>query len=79
MPWAGVDAQLVIARGATMLRTSITDQANYNAALKVYNSGLTRAFKVSLIVACLAVVGSIGMEWKSVKVKAGKPREGSEV
>ena len=75
----GVNAQLVIATGATKLKTLIPDPANYAAALEVYNSALTRAFKVSLVVACLAVVGAIGMEWKSVKVKKVKPKDGSEV
>ena len=74
----GVNAQLVIATGATKLRTLIPDPADYNAAVEVYNSGLTRAFEVSLIVACLAVVGPIGMEWKSVNVKVGT-RDGSEI
>ncbi len=77
----GVNAQLVIATGATNLRKLIPDPANYSAALEIYNSGLTRAFKVSLVVACLAVVGAVGMEWKSVKVKgtSSKPRDSSEV
>ena len=77
----GVNATLVIATGATNLKSLILDPANYSAALEIYNSGLTRAFKVSLVVASLAVVGAVGMEWKSVKVKGtkSKSREGSEV
>lgn len=75
----GVSAQLVVATGATKLKTLIPDPANYDAALEVYNSGLTRAFKVLLVVACLAVVGAIGMEWGSVKVKGDESKDGSEV
>ena len=75
----GVNAQLVVATGATKLKTLIPDPANYDAALEVYNSGLTRAFKVSLVVACLAVVGAIGMERGSVKVKGDESKDGSEV
>ena len=75
----GVNAQLVVATGATKLKTLIPDPASYDAALEVYNSGLTRAFKVSLVVACLAVVGAIGMEWGSVKVKGDESKDGSEV
>ena len=75
----GVNAHLVVATGATKLKTLIPDPANYDAALEVYNSGLTRAFKVSLVVACLAVVGAIGMEWGSVKVKGDESKDGSEV
>lgn len=75
----GVNAQLVVATGATKMKTLIPDPANYDAALEVYNSGLTRAFKVSLVVACLAVVGAIGMVWGSVKVKGDESKDGSEV
>ena len=75
----GVNAELVVGTGATKLKTLIPDPANYDAALEVYNSGLTRAFKVSLVVACLAVVGAVGMEWGSVKVKADKLKDESEV
>lgn len=71
----GVDAYKVIAAGATGLRKIIPDPQDYEAALKVYNSGLTKAFQVSLIVACLSALGAIGMEWKSVK--RGKPSEES--
>ncbi len=69
----GVDAQLVIATGATRLRTLITNPADYNAALEVYNSALTKTYQVSLVVACLAVIGAVGMEWKSVKTGSAKP------
>lgn len=74
----GVDAQLVIATGATKLKALITNPTDYNAALEIYNSGLTRAYRVSLVVACLAVIGAVGMEFKSVKIKAKPPSDGSE-
>lgn len=51
------------------MRSLIPDPANYNTALKVYNGGLTRAFGVSLVVTCFAVVGAVGMEWKVGKGK----------
>ena len=69
----GVDAQLVIATGATKLRTLITNLADYKAALEVYNSALTKTYRVSLVVAYLAVIGAVGMEWKSVKTGSAKP------
>lgn len=64
---SGVDAKLVIARGATALRNLITDQINLASALEAYNNALVKAFRVSLIMACLSGLGAIGMEWKSVK------------
>ena len=69
-----MNARLVIATGATSLRSLIPEPANYTAALEGYNSGLTRAFGVSLVVTRFAVVGAVGMEWKLVKVKGGKPK-----
>lgn len=63
----GVDAPLVIATGATDLRNLIKEHDSLRAALKIYNSGLTEAFQVSLIMACLSALGAAGMEWKSVK------------
>ncbi len=71
----GVDAQLVIATGATNLRNLITDPEEFSGALEVYNSGLTKALKVSLVMACLSTLGAIGMEWKSVK--RSKPSDGT--
>ena len=63
----GVNVQDVIAGGATSLRTLITDPKELSTALEVYNSGLTRAFRVSMVMACLSCLGAIGMEWKSLK------------
>ena len=63
----GVNTELVIATGATDLRNLIKDPQNLRAALEVYNSGLTKAFRVSLVMACLSALGAVGMEWKSVK------------
>ena len=69
----GVNAQLVIATGVTKLNTFITNSAAYDAALEVYSSALTGTYWVSLIVACLAVMAAVGMEWKSVKTGNAKP------
>ncbi len=63
----GLDAQVVVAAGATGLRGLITDPGNLQAALRVYNDALVAAFRVSLITACLSALGAMGMEWKSVK------------
>lgn len=70
----GVDAQAVVAAGATGLRGLITDAGDLQAALVVYNDALVAAFRVALIMACLSVLGAMGMEWKSVK--KAKPSDG---
>ncbi len=63
----GVDAQAVVAAGATGLRDLIKDTGDFQAALEVYNDALVAAFRVALIMACLSALGAMGMEWKSVK------------
>ena len=63
----GVDAGLVVSTGATGLRTLVTDPQKLASALEAYNNALVRAFRVSLIMACLSALGAMGMEWKSVK------------
>lgn len=44
----------------------------HNAVLYAYNSALRRTFLVGLILACLTILGSLGMEWRSVKKEQQK-------
>lgn len=36
-------------------------------ALQAYNDSLRVCFRVALIMACITIVGALGMEWRSVK------------
>lgn len=54
--------------GITGLINSIPDSLRNNA-LQDYNLSLRRCFLVALIIACLAIPGSLGMEWRSVKAR----------
>ncbi|KXT14291.1 hypothetical protein AC579_8421 [Pseudocercospora musae] len=47
----------------------------HNAVLYAYNSALRRTFLVGVIVACLTIVGALGMEWRSVKKEQQKEQE----
>ena len=70
----GVDAVQVIQEGVTSLRTLIPSDA-ITQALVVYNNAITKTFQASLILACLSVLGALGMEWGSVKAPKSQVRE----
>lgn len=52
--------------GATGLLRIIPPQ-DHAAALEAYNDSLHVCFQVALIVACVCILGGLGMEWFSVK------------
>ncbi|KAF7560116.1 hypothetical protein G7046_g4039 [Stylonectria norvegica] len=43
------------------------------AALEAYNSSLRVCFQIALIMACVAILGGLGMEWRSVKKQQQDP------
>jgi len=62
----GVSRQLIQSTGATELLSLIP--AKYHpVALEAYNNSLRVCFQVGLIVACLSILGALGMEWCSVR------------
>ena len=66
-----LDPKIVLATGATDLR-SVVKPEFIEAVIEVYNGSLVRAFKLATALACLTAVGSLGMEWRSVKKGRGK-------
>lgn len=58
--------EVVVKAGATTLR-SIVSSEQLPAVLEAYNQALVKVFQVGLIVSCLAILGAVRMEWKSVK------------
>ncbi|MCJ1377221.1 hypothetical protein MMC17_000313 [Xylographa soralifera] len=66
----GLDPAVVLGTGATNLR-NVVDPSFLPAVVLAYNGALTRTFYVALAVACLSIVGALGMEWKSVRGKPG--------
>ena len=63
-----LDPSIVLKTGATSLRHAVAP-ADLSAVLSAYNDALTQTYYVSLAMACFSIVGSVGMEWKSVKGK----------
>ncbi|KAG6985279.1 MFS-type efflux pump MFS1, partial [Physcia stellaris] len=64
----GVDAVAVASSGATNIQHAVP--AEYlHGVLVVYNDGIVQVFKLVLAMSCLTSIGSIMMEWRSVKAK----------
>ncbi|KAF2199074.1 major facilitator superfamily transporter [Delitschia confertaspora ATCC 74209] len=71
----GLDPGPLINAGATALKTAAAPEY-LPEVLEAYNYGIVRGpFFASLIVACLTLIGALGMEWRSVK--EGMPGDGS--
>jgi hypothetical protein len=63
-----VDPKIVLNTGATSIQHSI-DPAVLSGVTMAYNDGLTQAYLVATIMACFTIIGSLTIEWKSVKGK----------
>lgn len=53
----------------------IIPQIYRSAVLQAYNDSLRVVFIIALVVACLSILGSLGMEWRSVKDGEDGPKE----
>ncbi|KAI2465940.1 putative MFS multidrug transporter [Annulohypoxylon bovei var. microspora] len=73
----GISSELIQSAGATDLLDSVSAQYR-TAALQSYNDSLRVVFEVALCMACLAVLGSVTMEWRTVKRKVPPKSHASE-
>lgn len=69
--------------GATNLVDNVRKATNgnegiVNMVLKVYNSALTDSFYVAVVLACLTLLPTLGVEWKSTKKEQKKKQEAEE-
>ncbi|KAK2879527.1 hypothetical protein FQN49_000801 [Arthroderma sp. PD_2] len=67
----GLDPRQLISLGATQFRQIIPSEDIPRVVL-AYNVALQRAFRVGLIMACLSIIGPLGMRWVSVKLQGPK-------
>ncbi|KAF2247564.1 putative MFS aflatoxin efflux pump [Trematosphaeria pertusa] len=70
----GFDPSLVTSGGATSLLSSLPASMR-GTVLTAYNEALRVVFQVGLIVSCLTILGSVALEWKSVKKEAAAQAE----
>jgi MFS family permease len=69
---SSITSQQIEIAGATGLFNIIPPQY-HTAALEAYNDSLRVCFQVALILACLSILGGLGMEWRSVKKDKENP------
>ncbi|PGG98474.1 hypothetical protein AJ80_09535 [Polytolypa hystricis UAMH7299] len=64
-----IDASIITNIGVTDIRNLVSDPVALGQVLEMYNQAVVATFKVSLVLSCVALLGALGMEWKSVKGK----------
>ena len=65
-----IDAGIVTTVGASRVSSALTVLLGADAANIVvlcYNLALRRVWLVTLVLACVSVLGAVGMEWRSVR------------
>jgi hypothetical protein len=68
---AGVDGDVILDMGVTELRDVVAPEV-LGSVLWAYDRAVREMFLVALVMACLAVVPALGIEWESVKAKQVK-------
>ncbi|KAI5245032.1 MFS transporter [Aureobasidium subglaciale] len=63
-----LDPAIVLQTGATELKSAIGEQYR-DGVLRAYNDALANSYYVAAALATLSIVGSLAVEWKSVKGK----------
>ncbi|KAK0907814.1 hypothetical protein LTR91_024562 [Friedmanniomyces endolithicus] len=66
----GLSPGQIVNTGATELR-SVVPAEKLGELLGIYNDAVRQVFVVGTILACLAALGAVGLEWRSVKGKQG--------
>lgn len=67
-----LDPSVVLQAGATELQATVQDAATGQAdimrrVLNVYNDAIVQTFVLALALAAVSILGSLGVEWRSVK------------
>lgn len=73
-----LDPQIVISAGATNLRGTVP-AAVLGDVIEAYNATLRRVFLISVVLSCLALLGSLGTEWKPIQGKGKNSKENETV
>ena len=63
-----IEPSIILKTGATSLKHAINSNLLPDVLI-AYNKALTQTFYVSLALAAFSIIGSLGIEWKSVKGK----------
>lgn len=68
IPGGNFDPSSLLQTGATQIYSKVPPQL-LHTVLVVFNDALTHVFKVSICMSALTMIGSLAMEWRSVKRK----------
>lgn len=63
-----IDPKIVLSTGATSIQSTI-DKAQLPGVTLAYNNALVQSFLTAAVMAALTIVGSLTIEWRSVKGK----------
>ncbi|KKY35107.1 putative major facilitator superfamily transporter [Diaporthe ampelina] len=63
----GLDVSTVLSTGSTQLKSLVSNQADLQRLLYIYNESLTTAFLVAAGVGAASVLGVLAVQWKSTK------------
>jgi hypothetical protein len=70
---SGIDPSVVLRAGATEVQQTVEQVVLDNAdevvalVLEIYNEAIVQTFVLALALACMSIVGAIGVEWRTVK------------
>lgn len=68
-----LDPYLILQTGATELRQAVKQSSMEEhekalaVVLEIYNDAIVQTFVLALALACVSIVGAIGVEWRTVK------------
>lgn len=77
-----LDPSVVLQSGATELQQTVRQAAAGQAdkavarALEIYNDAIVQTFVVALGLACVSIIGAVGVEWRTVKSSPKKQKSG---
>lgn len=66
----GLNPETIIKAGVTHLREAVGPEFLPDV-LVAYNASIVQTFRLALVLACVSLIGALGMEWKSVKKQGG--------
>ncbi|EFR05468.1 SGE1 [Nannizzia gypsea CBS 118893] len=64
---SGLDAGMLAQVGATTIRDLVKDPNTLRQVLEVYNDAVVKTYYIALATSCVAILGALTIEWKSVK------------
>ncbi|CAG8946624.1 unnamed protein product [Penicillium salamii] len=76
-----IDPSVVLQAGATDLQQTVSqaisslglDKDVLTRVLEIYSDAIVQTFMVALVIACISIIGALGVEWREVFIELGVP------